>query len=447
MHLVIFTLALSGLLIGFSTGINSGATIFIAQDFQLTSFDIILLISTILFGAFVGAIISGRLADYYGRRTLMIINALLFLLGTLISSFVTTFPWLITSRIIVGFAIGTTSYAAPIYIAELAPFNKRGILAGFYQLFICLGILLAYGISYIFAFGGHWRLMFSIGAAPAIMLLIALLFTPETPQWLFLNNQDQKARDVLQTIHPTTDIEPELLQIKETLNEQRNDWRMLFQPWLLPAVIVAFGLATFQQLVGINIFLYYSPLILVYGEGDPTTVAMLATFGIGLLLVIFTLVALPLIDRWGRRPLLLLGSIGMTLGMLIFSTVFLWIPKQTPMSFWSVIIGTIIYIASFAMSFGPISWLMISEIFPLRVRGLATSLATATIWGINMLVIFTFVPIVKLIHLSGTFALYGLFCFLSLLFVYFLVPETKKITLERIEANLRAEKSSRDLGC
>ncbi|CAL7963731.1 putative metabolite transport protein YwtG [Gammaproteobacteria bacterium] len=442
-YLVVFVAAFSGLLVGFNTAVASGAILFIEKDFPLTAFNVSLIVSSVLFGAFVSAMISGRIADYYGRRRLMMFNALLFFCGSLCSFFAPTVLWLIISRTMVGFATGISSYVAPLYISELAPFRRRGIMVGFAQLFIVIGILISYAVDYVFAFGGHWRLMFGIGTIPALMLFAGLLFVPESPRWLVANDRDHEAREVLQMAHADTNVELELFEIKESLNEQRNDWRVLFKPWVLPAAIVGFGIAALQQLVGISIFIYYSPAILVYNGGDQASTAILTTFGIGILLVFFTIIALPLIDRWGRRPLLLLGSSGMTLSLLVLSAIFRWPPENASVLSW---LAVIVYISSFAVSFGPIGWLMITELFPLRIRGLATSLATATIWGVNMLVVITFIPMVKSLHLSGVFWLYGVFCFLSLLFVYFLVPETKKITLERIEANLRSGKKSRYLG-
>lgn len=444
LYLIVFVAAFSGLLVGFNTTIASGAILFIEKDFPLTGFNVSLIISSVLFGAFVSALASGIIADHYGRRRLMMFNSIVFFCGSLCSLFAPTVFWLIVSRTIVGFAIGISSYVAPLYISELAPFRKRGIMVGFTQLFIVIGIVISYAVDYGFAFGGHWRLMFGTGVIPALMLFTGLLFVPESPRWLVAHDKDHEARKVLQMTHAdTNNVEIELFEIKESLNEQRNDWRILFKPWVLPAAIVGFGIAALQQLVGISIFTYYSPAILAYNSGDQASTAILTTFGIGTLLVLFTIIALPLIDRWGRRPLLLLGSTGMTLGLLMLSAVFRWPLKNAEVLSWSAVI---VYISSFAISFGPIGWLMITELFPLRIRGLATSLATAIIWGISLLVVFTFIPMVELLQLSKLFGLYGSLCFLSLLFVYFLVPETKKITLERIEANLRSGKKSRYLG-
>ena len=443
-YLIVFVAAFSGVLLGFNTGSIAGAILFITKDFQLTSFSTSLVMSSVLLGAFIGAVVSSRIADYYGRRQLIILGIVIYFCGTLSSAFASTVEWLILSRIIVGFALGILSYIVPLYITELAPFRSRGIMVGFNQLFIVTGILLSYAVDYIFTFSGHWRFMFGMGAIPALILLVGLMFVPESPRWLVANEKDQEARAVLRRIHGNINVELSLLEIKECLDERRRDWHMLFKPWLFPAAIVAFGMAILQQLVGIGIFVFYGPIIFVYGANDSASVAMLATFGIGVLLVLFTMIALPLIDRWGRRPLLLLGALGMTVSLLLLGTILQF--DKNPATLLLARISLFAYVASFAISFGPISWLMISEMFPLRIRGLAMGLATAITWGFNMIVIFTFLPMVKVLQPSGVFWLYGGLCFLSLLFVYFLVPETKRVSLERIEANLRSGKSSRNLG-
>ncbi|MDR1057799.1 MAG: sugar porter family MFS transporter [Coxiellaceae bacterium] len=444
---IVFIAALSGLLFGFDTGVISGAILFVNQELQLTTFDTSLVTSAALFGACISAAVSGRVVDLCGRRHLLMFNAFLFFCGALSSALAPTVQLLIISRTIVGFAIGISSYVAPIYISELAPFRRRGIMVGFNQLFIVLGILIAYVVNYWFSFGENWRLMFGAGVIFALLLFIGLLFVPESPRWLVASGQENLAREILKLIRANTNnVELELFEIKENIREQRKDWKMLLKPWVLPAVVVGIGIAAFQQLVGINIFLYYGHTIFTFNGLGETSSIMLASLGMGVVLTIFTIIGLPLIDVWGRRPLLLLGAAGMVFGLLTLSLTFWLLPNNMDFFKWLLFIGTVIYIASFAISFGPIGWLMISEIFPLRIRGLATSLATATIWGVNMLVIFTFLPLVKLLQLKGVFLLYSGLCFLSLFFVYFMVPETRKITLEHIETNLRSGKKSRDLG-
>lgn len=444
---VVSVAALSGLLFGFDTGIISGAILFINQELQLTIFDNSLLTSAALFGACIGAAVSGRVVDKCGRRHLLIFNSFLFLCGSLFGVFAFTFQTMVIGRTIVGFAVGVSSYVAPIYISEMAPFQKRGIMVGFNQLFIVIGILISYMITYWFSFGEHWRVMFGFGAGLAVLLFIGLLFVPNSPRWLLAVGKEQEARDVLAMVRaPHNDVELELFEIKHNLNEERRDWKIIFKPWLLPAVIVGFGLAIFQQLVGINIFVYYGSTIFSFAGFDGVSRALFVSLGMGVVLLVFTLIGLPLIDKWGRRPLLLLGAAGMSMALLLLSFVFWFVPKEMYIFKQLLVLGVFSYIASFAFSLGPIGWLMMSEVFPLRIRGLATSLATATIWGTNMAVVFTFLPLVKLLHFKGILLLYSGMCILSVVFVYFFVPETKGVTLEHIEANLRSGKRSRNLG-
>lgn len=444
-YLIVFIAALGGFLFGYGTGVISGAILFINKEFHLTTMQTSFIVSALLIGACISAVLSGRFADYFGRRKLLLIDAFLYLVGIVISCTANSVIGIFVGRLIVGLGVGISSFVVPLYISELAHFKKRGIMVGFNQLFIVTGILVAYLADYWLAGGGHWRWMLGLEILPALGLLAGMLFAPESPRWLVANGSEYKAVEVLQAARADINVELELAEMKESVYEQRDDWRMLFKPWLIPAVIVGFGLAALQQLVGINIFIYYTPLILQLSGFEKVTSIMLATLGLGILLEIFTIIVLPLIDAWGRRPLLLLGAGGMTLSFILVGASFIFLPQILWIK-WVILFSTILYIASFGISFGPIGWLMIAEMFPLRIRGLASSLATATIWGFDLLVILTFLPLMQLLQPTGVFWLYGVLCLLSLIFVYLFVPETKGITLEHIETNLRLGKHSRYLG-
>jgi MFS transporter, SP family, galactose:H+ symporter len=446
LYLIVCIAGLGGFLFGYDTGVISGAILFINQEFALSTFHTSSLVSALLFGACVSAATSGRFADYFGRRRLLVIDAILYILGTLGSSAASSLFGLIVARLVVGLAVGISSYVVPLYISEIAPFKKRGIMVGFNQLFIVSGILVSYFVDYHFATGGHWRWMLGVGVIPAIGFLVGMLLAPESPRWLIANGKESQASEVLQSARAVPNVEIEIVEIRQSIYEQRDDWRMFFKSWLIPAAIVGFGLGAFQQLVGVNIFIYYGPSILQMAGFTQAAGAILATLGMGLILMIFTIISLPLIDGWGRRPLLLVSASGMTISFLIKGIGYGFLLVGAYWFKWLMLFGTILYIASFAIGFGPIAWLMISEMFPLRIRGLAASLATATIWGFDLLVIFTFLPLLHLLNQSGIFLLYALFSLLSLLFVYYLVPETKGITLEHIETNLRLGKRCRSLG-
>lgn len=444
LYLIAMVAALSGLLFGYNTGVISGAILFINAELQLSAMQTSFLMSAALLAACISAALSGRIVDYFGRVQIIMINAVIFFAGSMLSAISNSGFEIFASRLLLGVAIGMSSYVAPLYISEIAAFKNRGLLVGFNQLFITIGILASYVINYFFSFGGHWRLMLGLGAFPAVLLYLGAMFIPESPRWLVAKGQLDKARAMLQQIRAKVEVDYEVAEIKTSVSEQRGDWRMLFKPWLFPAVVIGFGIAMFQQIVGINVIIYYAPILLNLAGFSTVSYAILANLGIGVILVFFTIIALPLIDSWGRRPLLILGLVSMILGWIILSIGGRFFAGD--LHKWVMLAGMVVYIPGFAISLGPVGWLMITEVFPLRIRGLAVSLATAIIWGFNLLVTFTLLPLVNLIGVGGVFDLYAILCVVGLFFVYFLVPETKNVSLEHIETNLRQGKRSRELG-
>lgn len=439
--------ALGGLLFGFDTGVISGAILFISKQFQLSALANGTVVSSVLFGALFGAVLSGRVSDYFGRRRLLLAIGVIFIIGTVASAIAPTVAWLIAGRIVVGFAIGISSFTVPLYLAELAPANLRGALVSANQLAITIGILLSYFVDLAFAKNGGWRWMMAVGIIPAAGLLFGMIFLPESPRWLMLKGLHEKAKTVLQSIRSvTTDIQPEINEIQKALNQEKGDWRMLFQPWLRPALIAGFGMAFLQQATGINTIIYYAPTVLQMAGFHDATGAILATAGVGIVNVLFTVLALPLIDTIGRRPLTLVGLAGMALGLGSLSFAFHHAGGITGALKWVALGSMILYIACFAFSMGIMAWLIISEVFPLRIRGLANSLAVAATWGINMIIAFTFLTLIQLLGASSTFLIYCLICIAGIIFVQFWVPETKRLSLEHIEMNLLAGKRGRDLG-
>ncbi len=447
-HFVIIVAAVAafgGLLFGFDTGVISGAILFIHDQFHLSPFANGLVVSAVLFGAFLGAAFSGHFSDILGRRKILIITSLIFGISTIGSAIAPTVFWLIFSRIIVGIAIGIASFVTPLYISEIAPQELRGTLVTFNQLLVTVGIVTSYLVDYAFAAQGAWRLMLAFGVIPAICLFLGMLFLPESPRWMIANGQEAIARKTLKSIRAKQNIEDEVSAIKYSLNQQHGNWRMLFQPWVMPAIIVGFGLAIFQQLAGINTLIYYAPTIFKLAGFHQSATAILATLGIGIINVIFTIVSMPLLDRLGRRPLLLIGTIGMAISLAILGLSFKFGGHSAALK-WMALGSMILYIPCFAISLGPIMWLMISEIFPLKIRGLASSLSGSINWAFNMIVALTFLSLVHFAGKSGTFFLFSSICILCMFFIYFFVPETKGISLEQIEENLRAGKKSRHIG-
>jgi sugar porter (SP) family MFS transporter len=438
--------ALAGILFGYDTGVVSGAILFINDEFHLTAQTNGLVVSAVLFGALVGAMFSGRLADHWGRKKLLISDALIFIVGTLITAMASTILVITAGRIVVGVAIGVASYVAPLYISEIAPAKYRGALVSLNQLAITLGILLSYVVDYQFAPHGAWRWMFAAGVIPAIGFFLGLLYLPDSPRWIASRGNTDLAYKVLQKIHGNSKLaKEELTSIQESLLKQPQNWRTLFSPMVRSTLTIGIGLAVLQQVTGINTIIYYAPTIFKMAGFVSAQSAILATMSVGVTFVLFTIIALPLIDTLGRRPLLLLGLFGMGISLLILSWAFHF-TTPLPSLKWFAVGGMLLYIACFAFSLGPIMWLMIAEIYPLRVRGLGSSIATAANWGSNMIVAFTFLSFIQILGASGTFFLYFVISMLGMFFIYFLVPETKSITLEQIEQSLQAGLSFRKLG-
>lgn len=425
---------LGGLLFGYDTGVISGAELFFKNDFSLSVFALEVIVSGVLAGAAVGALAGGRLADLFGRKTMLIVTALIFAAGAVLCAVAPTPGNLIAGRIIVGLGIGLSSGAVPVYISEVSPPESRGWTVSIFQLAITLGILLAYLVDYAFAGIQGWRWMFGLAVVPAAIFALGMMFLPESPRWLAKRGRHDEARKALSRIRGASAAEAELQEIDSSLSlsEEHGNWRDLLIPSLRPALLLGIGLAIFQQVTGINTVIYYAPIIIQSAGISSNSGAILATAGIGAVNVLMTIVSMWLIDRAGRRPLLLTGIAGMvvTLGALgwVFHSA-----SQSGWLAWLAVISMMLYVASFAISLGPIFWLLISEIYPLKVRNSAEGLAATFNWAANLAVSLTFLSLLHGLGAPRTFWLYGLFGVGAWLFSYRLVPETKGHTLEQIE--------------
>lgn len=446
---IVLVAALTGFLFGFDTGVISGAILFISNSFHLSNLQNGMVVSSVLLGAFIGAVLSGKLADLLGRRQLLLITAVIFALGAFGSSVAHTLLFLIVSRIVVGLAVGISSFVAPLYVAEISPTLYRGTFVGLNQLFVSIGVLAAFIIDYFLAGSASWRLMFEMGIIPAALLFWGVLFIPESPRWLVMRGRGQQAWQVLSAIRFGSNIkaiEWEYGAIKSSLIDLRNDWKMLFRPWILPALTIGFGLAVFKQIVGINTVMYYAPTLFEIFGFERASSAILANIAIWSVTIIFIIIALKLVDRWGRRPLLLIGIAGMAVSLIVLSWSYNFLSTDAKLLKWIALWSMMIYIPCFAISLGTFAFLIICEIYPLRLRALAASLAIALNWALNVVVALTFMSVLSALTPSGMFWIYSAICILAWFFVYFMVPETKKISLEQIEANLRAGKRGRELG-
>ena len=438
--------ALGGVLFGYDTGVISGALIFIKREFGLTTAAEEIVVSGVLLGATIGAIIGGKAADFFGRRRVLLVTAAIFGIGALTSAIAPSPAILIVSRVVLGLAIGLASTNVPVYLSEVAPARARGWVVSLFQLAVTIGIVIAYLTDYAFAGMEGWRWMLGLAVVPALVFGAGMFFLPETPRWLIRGGQHEVAHRVLIRIRELADVDVEIEEIKASLAQQTESgrWVDLLSQQVRPALIVGLGLAIFQQITGINTVIYYAPKILQAAGFNSASGAILATAGVGVVNVGMTIIAMFLVDRAGRRPLLLVGIAGMivTLGMLGLS---FRISNQSVQLAWIAVICLMGYVASFAISLGPIFWLMIAEIYPLKIRGLAEGMAATFNWGSNLLVSLTFLTLVEKLGASSTFLLYAFASVASWLFAYYLVPETKGRTLEEIEAFWRTDRRHRQM--
>jgi MFS transporter, SP family, galactose:H+ symporter len=442
-RIVAATAALAGLLFGFDTGVISGAILFIKGAFGLTPFAEELLVSAALVGAVCGSTLSGRFTDVLGRKRAILITAGIFTVGSILCAVAGSIPVLIVGRLAVGVAIGVASYTAPLYISEMAPPNLRGALVTLNQLAITTGILLAYVVDAVFAPSEGWRLMFACGAIPAVILGLGIAALPESPRWLLLHRHKEEAIKVLTRIRGTQDVMPEVNEIVEHAEPGRGKLADLFSPTVLPVLFCGIALAVIQQITGINTVIYYAPTIFQAAGFHSAESSIIATAGVGLVNVLMTVVSIPLIDRVGRRPLLLISLSGMGVSLAALGLGFAI--GGEPLK-WIGVLSLAVYIASFAIGLGPVFWLLISEIFPLNVRGQAASVATMANWLSNFVVSLTFLSLLNALGSVWTFLLYALLCGVGVWFCRRFVPETKGVPLEWIERDLRARRPLRRLG-
>jgi SP family galactose:H+ symporter-like MFS transporter len=439
--------ALAGLLFGFDTGIISGALLFIEKDFVLSIEMKELIVSSVLLGAMGASLFSGYLTDRFGRRRLMLVISALFIAGTAIASFATYVPEILLGRLIIGLAIGVGSYTAPLYIAEIAPFELRGGLVSLNQLAITVGILCSYIINYIFTnFDASWRWMFSIGLVPAILLSIGMIFLPESPRWLIKQNKLDIAINTLKRLRNTPNVDQEVNDIQNSLaRKHKTSFRELFSPWILPVLFLGAMLGFIQQVTGINTIIYYAPTIFQMAGFHDASSSILATVGIGVVNVLSTIFAIFYLDKLGRRPLLLVGLVGMCLSLIGLSLAF-YHGGQFSMMRWVAMGCTFSFIICFAFSLGAILWLVVSEIFPLEVRGIAMGVAVFSCWFWNFVVSVSFLSLLHALGPSKTFLLYAFMCAVSFIFCYYKTPETRGVTLEQIEQNIRKRMPLRFIG-
>lgn len=457
--------ACGGLLFGFDTGVISGAIPFFQPYFNVDDGMVEVITTAVLVGAIVGALVGGRMTDRLGRKRIILFSAVTFVVGTLWSGASSSVYDLIFARLLLGVAIGVSSFAVPLYLAEIAPTRQRGALVSMFQLLITVGVLVSYLSDLGFADNGNpecWRMMFYVGIVPALILLVGMLFLPETPRWLMQRGREQESRAVLERIESPELVEEQMSRMRLEIDRNRETpgWSAMFTRWMRTPLIIAVGIMFFQQFVGINTVIYYSPKIFLMAGFDGNIAAIWASVAVGAINLLFTVVSLYFVDRLGRRKLYFIGMSGIVLSLLLLGLDFLLVNALGDLGKWLSVILIFFYIAFFAISIGPLGWLIISEIFPQKVRGMGSSIGSLAVWVFNAVVTFTFFKIVKAFTVPGTelqvggemignpagaFFFYALIALIGIVWGYYYVPETKGVPLEQIEAFWRKGGRPKDL--
>ncbi len=465
--MVCLVASLGGLLFGFDTAVVSGTTRLVESQFSLDKGQVGWFLSSALVGCIFGAAAAGTLGDRFGRKPILIFSALFFFISALLSAIPPTFEILVPARIIGGLGVGMASVLAPMYISEFVPPHLRGRLVALYQLSIVIGILVAYFSNWVLlcfsqgnpdAFGGEgllhwvlvaevWRGMFGAEMIPAALFFCLLFLLPESPRWLAKEGHDARARDILARVVGGDQADREMSQIKEALGHEEGTLRELFRPGLRLALIVGVGLSFFGQLTGVNIVVYYGPSILEQA-GFETRASLLFQVGFGATNLVFTLIAMAIIDRFGRRPLLIGGMVVVVVALAVTAGLFVFADPQVVTDAstgektlqlanreagpW--IAGVLaVYMAAVALSICAVIWVLTPEIFPNRVRGRAMSIATLANWGTNAVSARLFPWYVHTFGMHTGFFTFAAICLVGTIFFWRYVPETKGKSLEEIE--------------
>ncbi len=426
--------ATAGLLFGFDIAVINGALVFLRQQLHLTEVGTEIAAASLPLGCAAGAGVAGVISDAFGRRRVLFLAAILFAVSSIGAALPHTLTEFVLARLLGGVATGIASILAPLYIAENAPAHIRGRLVTFDQLAIVVGILIAYivnwGLSWIGP--GSWRWMFATAAIPAVALGVALLFVPESSRWLVKEGRLTEALQVLTRLNGAERAQGDLEEIRQAVEEESGSFRELFRPGLRRQLILGIGLAILQQITGVNTVFYYGSLIFHDQVKSSNSVALSLNVFVGAINLLVTLAAIWLIDRLGRKLLLLISSGGMAVCLLVLGLSFLR-PHVAPMP---ILILLLAYVGCFGFGMGPAVWVVMSELFPTRLRGRAMSVATVALWLASLLLTMTFLSLVTAIGPSGTFWLYAGISAFTFLFVWRLLPETKGKTLEQIEKEL-----------
>ena len=434
--------ALGGLLFGYDTGVINGSLKFVQLKFELTATMKGFAASSALVACIFGAAFAGALSDRLGRKKVLILSAIMFLISAIGTALPQNLTQFIIFRFIGGLGVGAASMTSPMYIAEISPAKIRGRMVSVNQFAIVTGMLVVYFINYFIAGCGDevwntetgWRWMFGSESLPAVLLLVLLFYIPESPRWLTKQNKKSEALRILSKVDGEEYAKEEMQMIEETLSQESSSLSQLFQPRMRIVLVIGVVLAVLQQVTGINVFLYFGSEIFEKLGGESIDAALLQQVVVGAVNLIFTVLAIWTVDKLGRKPLMIVGSTGMGIALFAMGMAGFW--QATGL--W-MLAFVLIFIASFALSVGPVVWVILSEIFPTKIRGRAMGIATMCLWMANTVVSQTFPMmdenefLVEKFHHGFPFFIYGIMCVVMVVFMILVVPETKGKSLEEIE--------------
>jgi MFS transporter, SP family, major inositol transporter len=436
---------LGGLLFGYDTGVISGALPFLVEDLKLTTLQEATVVSSLLFGAMFGALIGGKMADALGRKRSLMVNAVLFFFGALGAAFAPSFGVMVTARILLGVAVGSAAAVVPLFLAEMAPVHRRGRMVTINELMIVGGQFLAFAINALIdaIWGGAdvWRYMLAIACLPAIFLFIGMFFLPDSPRWYAVRGRFEDTRRVLNLSRPAPDAAEEYNVVvehakRDTAEDKGAALRDLrAYRWMRRILFIGIGLAIVQQATGINTVNYYAPTILK-DAGVGTSAALVLTVAVGVVGVIGTIIGIVLLGYVNRRPLLMTGFVGVAAGHALLALMFL-LPSSSTRAY--LILAAMLIVVFFVQTFiGTLVWLLLSEIFPMTIRGFAMGLAVFVLWTTNTIISFVFPPLVKSLGSTATFALFAIVNAVSFFYVLKFCPETRGRSLEELEDDFRS---------
>ncbi|EPD3395587.1 sugar porter family MFS transporter [Klebsiella variicola] len=442
--------AVAGLLFGLDIGVISGALPFITDHFTLSSQLQEWVVSSMMLGAAIGALFNGWLSFRLGRKYSLMAGAVLFVAGSIGSAFAASVEVLLIARVVLGVAVGIASYTAPLYLSEMASENVRGKMISMYQLMVTLGIVLAFLSDTAFSYSGNWRAMLGVLALPAVILIILVVFLPNSPRWLAEKGRHIEAEEVLRMLRDTSEkARDELNEIRESLKLKQGGWALFkVNRNVRRAVFLGMLLQAMQQFTGMNIIMYYAPRIFKMAGFTTTEQQMIATLVVGLTFMFATFIAVFTMDKAGRKPALKIGFSVMALGTLVLGYCLMQFDNGTASSglSWLSVGMTMMCIAGYAMSAAPVVWILCSEIQPLKCRDFGITCSTTTNWVSNMIIGATFLTLLDAIGAAGTFWLYTVLNVAFIGVTFWLIPETKNVTLEHIERNLMAGEKLRNIG-